>query len=60
YYNIHRHSNILRGHSKGASSTVVGTQIDPTESLNNPSTVVDTQLDFDVKAGAEVPDSIMD
>uniref|UniRef100_A0A914M152 Uncharacterized protein n=1 Tax=Meloidogyne incognita TaxID=6306 RepID=A0A914M152_MELIC len=48
------------GHSKGASSTVVGTQIDPTESLNNPSTVVDTQLDFDVKAGAEVPDSIMD
>uniref|UniRef100_A0A915M158 Uncharacterized protein n=1 Tax=Meloidogyne javanica TaxID=6303 RepID=A0A915M158_MELJA len=47
-------------HSKGASSTVVGTQIDPTESLNNPSTVVDTQLDFDVKAGAEVPDSIMD
>nr|CAD2204397.1 unnamed protein product [Meloidogyne enterolobii] len=44
---------------KGDSSTVVETQIDPTESLNNPSTVVDTQLDFDVKAGAEVPDSIM-
>uniref|UniRef100_A0A914KY91 Uncharacterized protein n=1 Tax=Meloidogyne incognita TaxID=6306 RepID=A0A914KY91_MELIC len=47
-------------HSKGASSTVVETQIDPTESLNNPSSVVGTQLDFDVKAGAEVPDSIMD
>ena len=44
--------------SKGASSTVVETQIDHAESLNNPSTVVGTQLDFDVKAGAEVPDSI--
>uniref|UniRef100_A0A915NCM3 Uncharacterized protein n=1 Tax=Meloidogyne javanica TaxID=6303 RepID=A0A915NCM3_MELJA len=54
------HSKKDSKNSKGASSTVVETQIDPTESLNNPSTVVDTQLDFDVKAGAEVPDSIMD